>query len=247
MGALTKLAFGDTQVITMTTEMTEANFSRKLKSYEAQIVAAFLPKCTYVPEYPLLALADIPSDNRALASLHVGENHIPEKKMREIMAVAMHMDNMKILCEIPFKDKTVTDLDVSGKKLGTEGALVVAEYLDGAMTNLDMSDNDFFATEAGKALGDMLAVNTVLKELDLSNCNMRIESTKAFAVGIRDNGAMTSLNLANNELCGPSYAHDVSGNNKSINVYSLVLRLVCYVILCSFDLFRRDRSCQRPP
>jgi hypothetical protein len=46
MGALAKLMFGDKQVVTMTTEMTEANFSGKLKSYEAQIVAAFLPKCT---------------------------------------------------------------------------------------------------------------------------------------------------------------------------------------------------------
>jgi hypothetical protein len=46
MGALTKLTFGDKRVVTMTTEMTEANFSGKLESYEAQIVAAFLPKCT---------------------------------------------------------------------------------------------------------------------------------------------------------------------------------------------------------
>jgi hypothetical protein len=46
MGVLTKLAFGDTQVVTMTTKMTEANFGGKLKSYEALIVAAFLPKCT---------------------------------------------------------------------------------------------------------------------------------------------------------------------------------------------------------
>jgi hypothetical protein len=45
-GALTKLKFGDLLVVTMTTEMTEANFSGKLRSYEAQIVAAFLPKCT---------------------------------------------------------------------------------------------------------------------------------------------------------------------------------------------------------
>jgi hypothetical protein len=44
---MSKLTFGDKQqVVTMTTDMTEANFSGKLKSYEAQIVAAFLPKCT---------------------------------------------------------------------------------------------------------------------------------------------------------------------------------------------------------
>jgi hypothetical protein len=48
MGALTTLMFGDNQPVTMTTEMTEANFGGKLmfESYEAQIVAAFLPKCT---------------------------------------------------------------------------------------------------------------------------------------------------------------------------------------------------------
>jgi hypothetical protein len=49
--ALTKLTCGDKQVVTMTTQMTEANFSGKLeaigsRSYQAQIVAAFLPKCT---------------------------------------------------------------------------------------------------------------------------------------------------------------------------------------------------------
>jgi hypothetical protein len=45
-GALTKLMFGDKQVVTMTTEMAEADFRGKLESCEAQIVAAFLPKCT---------------------------------------------------------------------------------------------------------------------------------------------------------------------------------------------------------
>jgi hypothetical protein len=45
MGAISTLTFGDKQAITMTTEMTEANLSEKLWPYEAQIVAAFLPKC----------------------------------------------------------------------------------------------------------------------------------------------------------------------------------------------------------
>jgi Ran GTPase-activating protein (RanGAP) involved in mRNA processing and transport len=79
----------------------------------------------------------------ALRSLHVGNNTIPEKELREIMGIVMHMDSMKILCEVPFKDKTLTELDVSGKNLGTEGALVVAEYLDGngAMTSLNLASN----------------------------------------------------------------------------------------------------------
>jgi hypothetical protein len=45
-GAISTLTFGDKQVVTMTTKMTEANFSGKLYSSDAQIVAAFLPKCT---------------------------------------------------------------------------------------------------------------------------------------------------------------------------------------------------------
>jgi hypothetical protein len=43
---MSKLTFGDKQVVTMTTDMREATFSGKLEYYEAQIVAAFLPKCT---------------------------------------------------------------------------------------------------------------------------------------------------------------------------------------------------------
>jgi hypothetical protein len=45
-GAVLKLTFGERQVVTMTTVMTEANFGGKLMSYEVQIVAAFLPQCT---------------------------------------------------------------------------------------------------------------------------------------------------------------------------------------------------------
>jgi hypothetical protein len=46
MGALSSFTFGDKQAVTMTTAMTEANFGGKLCSHEAQMVAAFLPKCT---------------------------------------------------------------------------------------------------------------------------------------------------------------------------------------------------------
>jgi hypothetical protein len=46
MGAMMSLTFGEKQVVTMTAEMTEANLGGKLEYYEAQIVAAFLPKCT---------------------------------------------------------------------------------------------------------------------------------------------------------------------------------------------------------
>jgi hypothetical protein len=46
MTAMSSFTFGDKQAVTMTTAMTEANFSGKLYGNEAQMVAAFLPKCT---------------------------------------------------------------------------------------------------------------------------------------------------------------------------------------------------------
>jgi hypothetical protein len=53
-------------------------------------------------------------------------NSIPEKEMKEIIAIAMSNASMKVLCEVPIKEKTLTELDVSSKKLGADGAIVVA-------------------------------------------------------------------------------------------------------------------------
>jgi hypothetical protein len=167
-----------------------------------------------VPEgtsYPgAIFIADAIKDARALTSLHVGSNGIPEKEMREIMAIAMRVDNIEILCQVPFKDKTITELDLSGENLGTEGALVVAEYLDGALTQLDISDNmlcglyfDGSGTYNGAAvaaLSDMLKVNSVLKELNMSKTYVGPEGAKVLSLGLSGNGTMTVLNLANNQL-----------------------------------------------
>jgi Ran GTPase-activating protein (RanGAP) involved in mRNA processing and transport len=66
---------------------------------------------------------------------------------------------MKMLCKVPFKDKTITKLDVSGKNLGTEGALVVAEYLrdNGAMTSLNLASNGLGA-EGAKIVAEAIKV-----------------------------------------------------------------------------------------
>jgi hypothetical protein len=89
-----------------------------------------------------IAIVNAISNMRAMTSLHVGMNYIPEKEMKEIITIAMRKDSMKILCEVPIKDKTLTELDISGKNLGMEGALVVAEYLrnNGAMLKLTFGE-----------------------------------------------------------------------------------------------------------
>jgi Ran GTPase-activating protein (RanGAP) involved in mRNA processing and transport len=167
-----------------------------------------------------------------MTSLHVGMNGIPEKEMKEIITIAMRKDHMKILCEVPIKDKALTELDISGQDLGMEGALVVAEYLrdNGALLRLDMSSNDInydingeAAAVPGQALSDALAANTVLTELDLSKNYLKPEFARELDVGIRDNGAMTSLNLFGNKLGVEGARHLAAGIKVSNCVVAIVL------------------------
>ena len=61
--------------------------------------------------------------------------------MNEIIALVEAKPTMKVLCAVPFRDKTITELDVSGQSLGVEGAVVIRRYLEnnGALTSLDIS------------------------------------------------------------------------------------------------------------
>ena len=70
--------------------MISADLSMKeLGPSEARVLAAFLPKCTYVVLYTCLyplsiAQSDIPdtlSDNRALTSLNISDNRIGQRPM----------------------------------------------------------------------------------------------------------------------------------------------------------------------
>ena len=83
------------------------------------------------------------SANGTLTSLNIGSNNIPIENMNEIMAIVEAKPAMKVLCAVPFRDKAITELDVSGQSLGVEGALVIRRYLEnnGALTSLDISSN----------------------------------------------------------------------------------------------------------
>ena len=73
-----------------------------------------------------------------------------------------------------------------------------------ALVKLLMGANGFKGSEAGKALiGDAIAVNTVLKELDISGGANRWEKcdaefAKGFSPGLGANGALASLDLSQN-------------------------------------------------
>jgi hypothetical protein len=159
----------------------------------------------------IIAIANAIPDMGAMMSLHVGMNSIPEKEMKEIITIAMRKDSMKILCEVPIKDKTLTMLDISGKNLGMEGAVVVAEYLrdNGAISSVNLLKNDI-PMEQVKALAFILKDHPTLKslcgnsgeetELDMSGKQIGAEGAVMLAPEIAGNGALTSLDLSSNNL-----------------------------------------------
>jgi hypothetical protein len=79
---------------------------------------------------------------RALSNLHVGRNGILKEQMRAII----DMDKFDVLCAVPVRElkaNSITELDLSGKSLGTEGALVLSAYLkDSVLSKLDLSGNE---------------------------------------------------------------------------------------------------------
>ena len=133
----------------------------------------------------------------------------------------------KALAEALKDNKVMQELSIASNALSNDGrdmsgviAISGAIPTMGALTSLNISNNKRAATkEAGKALAEMLAVNSVLKVLNVAN-NLDGRSSKrtktngpAFAQelanGVSANGAMTSLNVSNNNLT--NYGRDMSG------------------------------------
>jgi hypothetical protein len=131
--------------------------------------------------------------------------------MRKIVAVAMRMDNMKILCAVPFKDKTLTGLDVSGKKLGTEGALVVAEYLDGnrALSKLFFGGDEYWNGD-DYVTPEPATLELGMAEANLSNKGLQAAGAIIVAAWIshKDNGALNKLDISNNNI-GAEHERDL--------------------------------------
>ena len=101
---------------------------------------------------------------------------------------------------------------------------------------LSLKANKLATKEAGQALAEMLAANTVLKKLDLSSNHdgynsHAVEFAQELAVGIRDNGAMTSLNLAENYMGDDGAKHIAA----AIKVIHCVLALILTLFSCPSD------------
>jgi hypothetical protein len=105
------------------------------------------------------------------------------------------------------------------------------------LTKLDVRQNAIHGAKAGKAFADMLTQNTALKELDLSSQAWSTHNgldaafAKEFAVGLSNNGTLSSLNFAENSLCGlDKYgrgAFDASGHTSPLYAHIPLLTLDC--------------------
>jgi Ran GTPase-activating protein (RanGAP) involved in mRNA processing and transport len=149
------------------------------------------------------------SDNRGILSVNLLKNGIGVDHADYFVGILKDHPTLKSLCG---NNSNETELDMGGKMHGVGDAIMlIAEVVDnGALTTLILKDNKLLTPEAGKVLSDMLAANTVLKELDVSSNNWeelrRMKGdgpgfAKELAVGISGNGAMTSLDVRNNRLC----------------------------------------------
>jgi hypothetical protein len=217
-------------------------------------------------EYLLLALADTPSNNRALTSLNLSSNGIKgaeagkalgdaiagntvlkeldisgdkhnkcDVKFVKAFAVGLHDNGAMTKFDISSNNlraeggkalaaglkgnQVITELNISSNSLGinldygsdTSGVIAIADVIPdmGALTTLILKDNKLLTPEAGKVLSGMLAVNTVLKELDVSSNNWeewgQVKGdgpgfAKELAVGISDNGALIKLDVSSNNI-----------------------------------------------
>jgi Ran GTPase-activating protein (RanGAP) involved in mRNA processing and transport len=150
------------------------------------------------------------SANGALVKLDVSDNRL-------------RAAGGKVLAEALAGNQVLKELNIASNKLsfGVEmgstdmsGIIAISDAIPtmGALTSLNMSCNKMASEEVGKALGDAIASNSTLTELDISNScdtagwaaghgsNNGPGFAKGITDGLRANGALTSLNISGNRI-----------------------------------------------
>jgi hypothetical protein len=145
-------------------------------------------------------------DNGALSIANVLGNSFGKETLSKLQEIMCSKPNLISLCGIA---DDATEADLSGLNMDADDAIILASELPdkGALLRLDMSDNEInfnisgeAAAVPGKALADALAANTVLTELNLCKNYLKPEFIRELAVGIGDNGAISSINLLKNKI-----------------------------------------------
>jgi hypothetical protein len=129
----------------------------------------------------------ISSDNRALSSLNLADNCLA-------LAVGWkpHADHKGWF-------SGPNDEFVQEPSLDMTGIITLAGTIKDmrALTKLDISDDYFPGAAVGEAIGNMLAGNRTIKDLDISKCCIDAEAAQEISLGLSDNEALTSLDISN--------------------------------------------------
>jgi hypothetical protein len=152
----------------------------------------------------------ISSDNRALSVLNLAENKLGELVLPDGWALDYDEDDEEEERERVYKHTDGREQNNPPEGSKAEGIIAIANAIPdmGALSVLSLKSNGLLNKDSGTALADALKGNSILTELDISSNydghDSRSQDGPGFAhelaVGIRDSGAMTSLNLASNKL-----------------------------------------------
>ena len=127
-------------------------------------------------------------------------------------------ESLRTLCGFKGDEK---ELDLRNKGLTAGCAVLVSNEIKdmGALAKLDLSKNNTNRIDGKRPadqspdfirpIASMLKTNRTIKELNLAGNNLNAEAARIFSQDIHDNGALASLNLANNNLT--NYGNDMSG------------------------------------
>jgi hypothetical protein len=150
----------------------------------------------------VIALANAIKDMRAISSVNLLMNNIPMEQAKALASILKEHPTLKSLCGNSGEE---AELDMSGKEIEAEGAIMLAPEIAGTLSVLSLKKNRLCTKEAGKALAQALAGNTTLKELDVSDNQSPYGDNSArdgpgfaqkLAVGIRDNGAIVQFTFS---------------------------------------------------
>jgi Ran GTPase-activating protein (RanGAP) involved in mRNA processing and transport len=179
----------------------------------------------------ITALANAIIDMGAILSVNLLKNDIPLEQAKVLANILKDHPTLKSLCG---NNGDETELDMSGMKIGAEGASMLAPEIAGnrALTSLNLATNSLYA-EGTKLLAEVLKGNKIMTELNISSNAMThggMSGLVALADAIPDMGALTLLDISDNVLGatgGAALAAGLKGNQviTELNIASNYLGL----------------------
>ena len=150
-------------------------------------------------------LTEAMSNMTAMTDLNISYNSFSAEDMNNIIDIAKHMSTMRTLCEVPFKDTAILELDLSKKYLTGDGAMVVCYYIRDVntrtLTELNASHNHMFGNRNKSCITAW--ANALKAHLSITDLNLAANELMSDDVQI----------LANTNAVGRLVKFDVSHND----------------------------------